>query len=104
MVKQLTNDENIANLKKRKTLRIFIIIFATITILLAILTLVSELCDSGFKFSVLYALIAYIITAILNRKRDSIPINISPEIEKIREEIKKNKAAKKAKKVKKASK
>ena len=98
MKKELTNDENIANLKKRKLLRIAIIIFATITIVCALLTIISEWTDIGFKFSVLYALIAYIITTILSVQRNKIRINKNKEFDDIREEIKKTKKITKTKK------
>ena len=91
MEKELTNDENIANLKKRKKLRIAIIIFATITIVCALLTIITEWVDVGFKFSVIYAIIAYIITTILNVQRNKTRINKNKEFDNIREEIKKTK-------------
>lgn len=95
MNKELTNDENIANLKKRKILRLVIILFATLTIILALLTIITEWFDVGFKVSVIFALITYIITTILGRMRSKIPINRNDEFDKIREEIKKTKRSNK---------
>lgn len=95
MNKELSNDENIANLKKRKILRIVIIIFATLTIILALLTIITQWFDVGFKVSVIFALITYIITTILSRVRNKIKINRNDEFDKIREEIKKTKKSSK---------
>lgn len=73
MVK-LTNDQNIKNLKKRKILRRFIILFGILTIVLAILSLTVKL---GFG----YSLVAFIIMTILTRQREKIPINLNKDIE-----------------------
>ena len=73
MVK-LTNDQNIKNLKKRKILRRFIILFGILTIVLAVLSLTVKL---GFG----YSLVAFIIMTILTRQREKIPINLNKDIE-----------------------
>lgn len=88
---ELTNDENIKNLKKRKILRILIIIFATITILLALLTIITEFFDLGFKVSVIFALVSYIITAYIRIQRDKIIINKSKELINLENKSKHNK-------------
>ena len=61
MVK-LTNDQNIKNLKKRKILRRFIILFGILTIVLAVLSLTVKL---GFG----YSLVAFIIMTILTKAK-----------------------------------
>lgn len=73
-MEKLTNDQNIKNLKTRKILRILIIIFGILTIALAILSLTVKL---GFG----YSLVSFIIMTILTKKRESIPIKISKDIE-----------------------
>lgn len=73
MVK-LSNDENIRNLKKRKILRYIIIALGFTTIILAILSLTIKL---WFGFS----LISFIITSILTKKRESIPIRLNKDLE-----------------------
>lgn len=73
-MEKLTNDQNIKNLKTRKILRILIIIFGILTINLAILSLTVKL---GFG----YSLVSFIIMTILTKKRESIPIKISKDIE-----------------------
>lgn len=73
-MEKLTNDQNIKNLKTRKILRILTIIFGILTIALAILSLTVKL---GFG----YSLVAFIIMTILTKKRESIPIKISKDIE-----------------------
>lgn len=76
---KLTNDQNIKNLKARKELRIFIIIFGILTIVLAIFALT-------IKLSFIYSLISFIIMTILTKKRESIPIKVSKAIETKRTE------------------
>lgn len=71
---KLTNDQNIKNLKKRKILRRFIILFGILTIVLAILSLTVKL---GFG----YSLVAFIIMTILTRQREKIPINLNKDTE-----------------------
>ena len=73
-MEKLTNDQHIKNLKTRKILRILIIIFGILTINLAILSLTVKL---GFG----YSLVSFIIMTILTKKRESIPIKISKDIE-----------------------
>ena len=90
-MEELTNDQNIENLKKRKYLRILIIIFSLITILFAALSLVTEIFNLGFKFSFIFALLTYIITLLLTKKRNSIAIKKNDKLEEVRREINKNK-------------
>lgn len=73
-MEKLSNDQNIKNLKTRKMLRIWIIIFGILTIVLSILSLTVKL---GFG----YALVAFIIMSLLTKKRESIPIKVSKDIE-----------------------
>jgi uncharacterized membrane protein len=87
----LTNDQNIENLKKRKYLRIIIIVFSLITILLAALSLITEIFDVGFKFSFIFSLISYLVVFFLTRKRNSIVIKKNEKIEEVRRELDKNK-------------
>ncbi len=91
MVK-LTNDQNIKNLKTRKILRIFIIIFGLLTIILAFLSLT-------IKLGIGYSLVAFIIMTILTRKREKIPINRNKDLEtkRIEKAIEKQKNKRKAK-------
>lgn len=76
-MEKLTNDQNIKNLKKRKILRYFIIVFGITTIILAILALV-------IKLNFIFSLVSFIIMTILTKKRESIPIKISKDLEMIR--------------------
>ena len=91
MVK-LTNDQNIKNLKTRKILRIFIIIFGLLTIILAFLSLT-------IKLGIGYSLVAFIIMTILTRKREKMPINRNKDLEtkRIEKAIEKQKNKRKAK-------
>ncbi len=73
-MEKLTNDQNIKNLKTRKILRWLIIIFGIITIVLSILSLT-------IKLGIGYAIVAFLITTILTKKRESIPININKDLE-----------------------
>lgn len=76
MVK-LTNDQNIKNLKKRKILRYLIIVFGILTIVLAILALI-------IKLNFIFSLLSFIVMTVLTKKRESIPIKISKDLESIR--------------------
>lgn len=87
MTKKLSNDENIANLKKRKILRYFIIFFAALTMVLAILSLI-------IGISILYALGVFIIVRILTHIRDNTTINKSDKITEVEKEINKVKKRK----------
>lgn len=87
-MEKLTNDQNIKNLKTRKILRIFIMIFCVLTIVLALISLI-------FDISVIYPLITFIIATILINKRDKTTIKISEDLEKIRIEKSKDKQKKK---------
>ena len=91
MVK-LTNDQNIKNLKTRKILRILIIIFGLLTIILAFLSLT-------IKLGIGYSIVEFIITNILTRKREKIPINRNKDLEtkRIEKAIEKQKNKRKTK-------
>lgn len=85
-MEKLTNDQNIKNLRTRKILRRIIIVFCLLTIVLAILSLTVKL-GAG------YSLVSFLITTLLIKKRESIPINISKDLEvkKIEREMEKQK-------------
>lgn len=91
MVK-LTNDQNIKNLKKRKILKRFIILFGILTIVLAVLSLTVKL---GFG----YSLVAFIIMTILTRQREKISVNLNKDLEtkRIEKAIEKQKKKQKRK-------
>lgn len=99
MKKELTNEQNLKNLKKREILRILTIIFALATITLAILNLF-------YGVNIIFALIAYLIVVILTKVRNSTPIILKDDLSDVRKEIannnlkygKKNKTDKKKKK------
>ena len=76
-MEKLTNDQNIKNLKKRKVLRYVIIVFGFLTIVLAILSLI-------IKLNFIFSLISFVIMTILTKKRESIPIKISKDLESIK--------------------
>lgn len=84
MKKKITNDENIKNLKKRKILRYFIILFAILTIVFSVLNLF-------FQVSLVFALVFFVITTILDKVRSKIEIIKKDDMEDIRKEITKNK-------------
>ena len=83
---EISNDENIANLKKRKYLRYAIIIFALITIILAFLDLIMQ-----NTLLLLLAIIFFIITTFLNKYRESLKIIKKDELKEVREAIEENK-------------
>ena len=89
-MEKLTNDQNIKNLKLRKNLRIIIMIGCILTIVLALISLV-------FDKSAIYPLITFIITTILIKKREKIPIQISKDLEtkRIEKALNKDKKGKK---------
>ena len=82
MVKKLSNDENIANLKKRKVLKYLLIVFSLLTMILAALSLMIGL-------SFIYALVTYIVVVILSNKRKNTIINKTNDIYEVEEEIEK---------------
>ncbi len=88
---ELTNDQNIKNLKKRKILRSIIIFFCILTIILAILAMI-------YKYLLILPVISFIISTILINKREQIPIKLSEdlEIKKIQKEIDKQKKKRKS--------
>ena len=88
MEKRLTNDENINNLKKRKILKIVIIIFSTLTIVLA-------LASIFYNLNIIYPLLSYLVVAISTRKRNNIPLNKANKIYQVEKEIEKIKKHKK---------
>ncbi len=71
---KLTDDQNIKNLKTRKILRRFIMVFCILTIVLAILSLT-------IKLNAIFPLISFIISTILIKKRENIPIRINENLE-----------------------
>lgn len=79
-MKKLTNDENIKNLKKRKVLRYFIILFAVLTIAFSLLNLF-------FQVSLVFALVSFVITTVLDKVRSNIEIIKKDDMEDIRKEI-----------------
>lgn len=86
---KLTNDENIANLRKRKILRIVVISFSLLTILLTLLYFL-------FDISIFFAVISFVITHIFKILRDKTPINKKDDgLDSIRKEIRKSKERKK---------
>ena len=84
--KTISNDENIANLKKRKYLRYAIIFFALITIVFALLDLILQ-----NTLLLLLAIIFFIITTFLNKYRESLKIIKKDELKEVREAIEENK-------------
>lgn len=61
----MTNDEKIENVKKRKILKVFIIIFGLLTVFFAILSLV-------INFNVLACILTFLVEALLSRKFKSL--------------------------------
>lgn len=84
MNKKITNDENIKNLKRRKILRIIIIIFS-------ILTIITSLLSLFMNVSLLFPIIAFIITTLLMKYRDSIEINKKDDLKDVRKMLNKSK-------------
>lgn len=85
--KKLSNDENIKNLKIRKNLRILMIVFASLTIVLAILNLF-------YDVNLCYALLTCLSFYIVKWRRDVTPINKKDELKDVRtamEKVKKRK-------------
>ncbi len=85
---RISNDENIANLKKRKILRYFMIFFDALTLVLAVLCLV-------FGISFIFPLITYIIAVILANIRKKTIINKPNDIYEVEVELEKAKKRKK---------
>lgn len=79
-MEKLSNEQNIKNLKKRERLRIYIIIFALITIALAFFNLFCGI-------SIVFALISMIIVIILEKIRDKTVIIKKEENKEIKKEI-----------------
>lgn len=86
--KKLSNDENIKNLRIRKNLRILMIVFASLTIVLAILNLF-------YDINLAYALLTCISFYIVKWRRDVTPINRKDELKDVKETIEKVKRKKK---------
>ena len=63
--KKISNDEKIKRVKIRKILKVFIIVFGLLTVLLAILSLI-------YKISPIFALITFIVEAILSNYRNKL--------------------------------
>ena len=85
-IQEISNDENIANLKKRKYLRYAIIFFALITIVFALLDLIMQ-----NTLLLLLAIIFFIITTFLNKYRESLKIIKHDDLKEVREAIEENK-------------
>lgn len=101
MEKELTNGENVENLRKREKLRIGMLIFSFLTVVFAVL----DIIFSNTMFLVL-AIICFIVANILKRKREKTIIkrrdDYDKKIENIiksseKEEKKKKKSKNKAK-------
>ena len=92
MKKELTNDQNIKNLKKRKILRIFMIIFASLTIVLSVLFLIFQI-----DLLLIIALISFIIAERLKKIREKTPIIKKDEFKEYRDAIAKSNKRKKKK-------
>ena len=88
--KELTNDENLANLKKRKWLRWGIMLFGFATIILAFLNLF-EVLHIGFAIG------TFVITTIFVKMREKTLINKNEEIVRWDKEIAKAKKFSKGK-------
>ena len=85
----ISNDQNLRNFKKREILRILIIIFAALTIVLAILNLF-------FQVHIIFAFLSYIVVLVLSRIRKKTVINKKEdEFSDIRKEMEKVKRKKK---------
>ena len=84
MSKEISNSENVRNLKKRKILRYFIIVFSIVTIITSVLSLV-------YGISVLFSFVSFIITSILMRIKDNIPINKQDDLKEVRKMLNKSK-------------
>ena len=83
-MKKLSNDENIKNLKKRKILRIFIIIFAILTIALSLFVFF-------YNISIIFPVISYILTHVLIRYKEKIPINRIDDLQNVKNLLNKKK-------------
>lgn len=96
-MKKLSNEENYKNYQKRKLLRYLIILCALLTIIFVIIYYASGGYKNGNYTFVFIALVFFIINVICNKIRESIPINLSEENIKAKEERKdkKNKSRKK---------
>jgi Ca2+/Na+ antiporter len=86
MSERLSNEQNLINYKKRKYLRYAIIIFAFLTMILAIADLFTQ-----NTILLILALLFFIVTTVLNKYRDSIKIDRKDELEDIKKEIEENK-------------
>lgn len=95
---KLTNKQNVENILLRKRLRIWILIFGVITIILALLALVSNIFAEIPDVSFLFALISWLLVRFLTSYRNKIEINRNKELEdidKLRKNIKSTKKSKK---------
>lgn len=84
MKQELTNEQNLKNLKKREVLRITIIIFALLTIVLALVNLF-------YGLHIIFAFISYIVVVVLTKIRNSTPIILKDDLSDVRKEIENNK-------------
>jgi len=93
--KELTNDENLRNLKRRKIIRYIILplYFATIVVALADLFAQQTIL-------LLIAILLFLLTVSLDKYRESIPIIKSDELEDDKEEIENSKEKNKEESIK----
>ncbi len=87
---KLTNEENYKNYQKRKLLRWLVMLFAFLTILFVIIYYVTW--NYGFVF---VALVFFVLNVVLAKVRERIPINLSEENQKEKDEMKNKKKKKK---------
>ncbi len=77
MKKNISNDANIANFRRRKFLRYGIIITSLMTIILAFLSLT-------IKLNIIYALVVFLVSVVLQRMFANTELKVSKEVEKKR--------------------
>ncbi len=80
MVRKLSNEENIRNLKKRKIMR-----YAMIVLLIATLTL--TICHFIFGISIIWGLAAYVASYCIKIVWERTPINRVDDLSSVRKEI-----------------
>ena len=87
-MKKLSNEENYKNYQKRKILRWLIMLCAFLTIVFVLCYYATAGYKTGDYTFVFIGLVFFILNVILNRVRESIPINLSEENKKEKEEKK----------------
>lgn len=85
----LTNDQNIQNLKTRKILRVIIMIGFLLTMITSVLSLILYFMYQKITFYI--PLLFFLITSLIVKKRESIPLNKSKELLEIEKELKEHK-------------